>query len=295
MSGLLSNIESGVSGAATNFGNSLTNQVSNFASSLNPFGNNGSVVSNMPTFPPVYSSDSPSSFNTNYVLHLFGTDESNNTIDVMASLPEHFSFHLSADWQPLLHNPSLAGALGSIVQDARYAGTIAKDVFGISDYSQSATAQIYNATTPLDLAFPFVFNAVYDPTSEVMEQIQSLMSLVSPSIFHGILRNPGPTVYQMLNNTGYKISLRIGNAIMFPNILVTGVSPMFDVMCHKEGDFISAQVDVSFRTTTILTKQDIAVLFPNVTAAQVAAQPQAVQAAPGTQASRQGNTPYSGS
>jgi hypothetical protein len=62
--------------------------------------------------------------------------------------------------------------------------------------------------------------------------------------------------------------LRIGNALFFPNVIVTGVSPMFDVMCDASGNFISAQVDVAMRTSQILTKDDIKGIFnPSINSA----------------------------
>jgi hypothetical protein len=280
MSGLLSSIESGfsntignaVSGVEKSVGNAvsgLTGQISSFFGGTSQ----GSVVptTSVATLPDIYTTDNYGNFNSNYAIQLLGQDETETPLDIFASLPEHFSFHLSADWQPLLNNPSLSGLLGGAFKEIGAAAAIGKQGLGVADYTASSTMQVWNSTSPLDLSFPFVFNAITNSQTEVMDQIQSLCSLISPStVDGGFIRVPGPIIYNLVLHPerGYKVSLRIGNALFFPNVIVTGVSPMFDVMCDASGNFISAQVDVAMRTSQILTKDDIKGIFnPSINSA----------------------------
>jgi hypothetical protein len=287
MSGLLSAIGS----AATSFATNITNDATSVISSLNPSVNQGAVVGNMQTFPPIFdnSQSGAASFNPNYAIHLMGQDELGNNVDILASLPEHFSYHVTSDWQSLLANPSLiamaanSGILGGTgSQIAGIVGAAITGATGYTDYPQAATQQVWHATSPLQLNFPMVFNAIYDPTQEVTQPIMELTRLVVPSNGVGVhtgysalnaalakapvLKAPGPNLLDATNGKGYKIQLRIGQCMVFDNVIVTSVSPMYDTMAHQTGDFISAQVDVSFITTTILTKTDIENMFINLVA-----------------------------
>ncbi len=264
MSGFLSELGSGISGAAS----SLEQQANNFLGGLNPQSNQTGVVkpTDMSQYPVSYSSENPGAFfNANYAVFLHGQDETGRTIEIVASLPEHFSFHLSSDWQPLLNNPSIAaliagGTSGFLKDGALLAAGIGKAA-GFTDYSQAATQLVWNGTTPIDFALPMVFNACSNPTTDVMQPIRDLCMLVVPSAEDYVLKMPGPNILGLVENNGYKITMCIGNALVIENVIITGVSPVFDVMCDENGNFISAQVDVSVRTATILTKQDIINMF----------------------------------
>lgn len=255
-----------ISGLVSQIGSNLSGKATSFVKSLDPTTQKSGVVKNIPQFPPIFDTSNSSIFNPHYQIYLSGKDELNEDIAICAALPEHFSFHVSADWQPLLNNPSLTSILSNLIKDATVAGEISKKAFGVADYSAAATAQVWNSTSPLEFNIPFVFNAVNSATDEVMAPIKALMKLVSPSLTAqgNFLLIPGPSVIDGIQNKGYKMQLRIGKSLIFENVIVTGVAPMFDTMVDSRGDFISAQCDVTIRTTKIITKEDIDNIFSNL-------------------------------
>lgn len=240
---------------------------------------NSAVQNNVPSLPPPFIADSTA--NPNYILRLRGTDEQNNPIGVngngiYASLPEQFGLSLFSHWTSLLANPSLSSALGSMdgihgsglgSALSKYAHNLAhgaRAYNGMTDLTPALTTQIWQDTSPVEFSLPFVFNAVYDPEVEVMGPLYELAKLSSPGTYgphNELIQAPGPNIHDAIKHKGYKISLRIGQLLTFRNVIVTGIHGMLDSMFTVNGDLLSCQVDVSMRTSTILTKDDIAHMF----------------------------------
>jgi hypothetical protein len=70
----------------------------------------------------------------------------------------------------------------------------------------------------------------------------------------------------LVNSVVNNISLYIGQFLYFPSVVVTDVSPTFDVTLDSTGKPTRATVDVSFRTFYVPTQNDIELMFPNMVA-----------------------------
>lgn len=68
----------------------------------------------------------------------------------------------------------------------------------------------------------------------------------------------------LVNSIVNNISLVIGQFLFFPSVVITDVSPTFDVVLSPTGTPMRATVNVGFRTFYIPTDKDIEVMFQNM-------------------------------
>jgi hypothetical protein len=215
--------------------------------------------------------------NKNYMVHIWGNDESGTPIDgttgIWASLPEEFSIETTAEWTPILSGLAQkiqSGLLGSL---AEFAETAIKSA-GYSTMTKYTSHLVWNSTSPIVMRIPIKLDAVYDAQQDVSRIVLRLLSLTLPSEIlagNNILDNaldpimplsaPGPT---MAPNSKYNVHMSLGRLLFFPNIIITGVSAMFNTRPTTDGDFISADVDITISTPTIYTKRDLYTTFRTV-------------------------------
>ena len=267
MSGLLSDIGSGLSSAGkalSSGAQSLEKGVSNLFGRSGNIGNN-SIINDFPPTPPAYSEQTKHDFNPRYALYLQGQDEEGTEVKILAAMPEQLGIHITADWQSLLSQSDASSNIGGLSSRlGNLAGASASIIKALTGQTDTLLIpQIWHSSSPVDLSIPFQFNAVLNARQEVMDQLETLLKLVSPSLnsLH-TLRAPGPTLNVGFRNlTKYHLTLHYGQTYTFDNIIVTGVSANPDSMFTVSGEILSCQVDVSIRTTTVLTKADISKIF----------------------------------
>lgn len=210
--------------------------------------------------------------NKNYMVHIWGTDELgqqlNGATGIWASLPEEFSLETTANWQPILAGLSQK-ILGGIFGNVEAAVTTGLAAAGISTQTKYTSHLIWESTSPISLRIPIKLDAVYNANEEVTQIVMRLLSLTLPSETGGTiagfdtssitpLKAPGPT---MVISSKYKISLSLGRLLVFPSVIVTGVAATFNTRPRSDGNFISADVDLTISTPTIYTKSDLATVF----------------------------------
>jgi hypothetical protein len=69
----------------------------------------------------------------------------------------------------------------------------------------------------------------------------------------------------LVNSVVNNISLYLGQFLYFPSVVITDVSPTFDMTLDGTGKPTRATVDVTFRTFYVPTQNDIEILFSNMT------------------------------
>ena len=204
------------------------------------------------------------SMNPNYRVWLFGKDELNNKISIMAAMPETLSISVTGNWQSVLPGGNIADLAANIPAIGKAISAASKTMqmtTGYTTMNQTLTMDVWASTSPIELRIPFQFNAISNPKTEIIQPLASLLKLCSPSTVDktgGFLRAPGPT---FLGNSPYNISLMLGPNITFTNVLVRNVMANMDSILDKTGTFLSAHVDVDISTNMIMTKADIDRIF----------------------------------
>jgi hypothetical protein len=221
----------------------------------------------------------------NYLVSITGTDELGNDIGdfqgtqfagknygIIAVLPEEFTLSTASTWNPLLNDMAknalgqLLSGLGSGIKD------IAQAVSGVSPLGVAFTQQVWESTSPVEFRLPLQFNAVYDAEMEVMFPIMRLLSLTLPSTDQNIassiginfstnyapLKAPGPTLG---TNSLYNVTINLGQAFSFSNVIIKGVNATFKTLPVSSGDWVSADVELEVTTSRILTKGDLSSYF----------------------------------
>ena len=67
----------------------------------------------------------------------------------------------------------------------------------------------------------------------------------------------------IVNSVKNNISLHIGQFLYFPSVVITDVSPTYDVVITQDKNPIRATVNVAFRTFYLPTDRDINIMFPS--------------------------------
>lgn len=205
-------------------------------------------------------------FNPNYLVHIFGKDELGSTVDVWGALPEEFSLETTAQWEPVLEGlfQRMQGSLlGTLAEGTRTAAQL----MGYSLLNRYTSQMVWTTTAPMEFRIPLKLDAVYDPRTEVTATVMQLLGLTLPSesiTGSGAwddkvpMHAPGPNFSP---NSTYDIAMRLGNILLFPKIIVKSANVTFTVKPVKNGDFISADVDLTITTTSIYTKGDLRKAF----------------------------------
>jgi hypothetical protein len=73
----------------------------------------------------------------------------------------------------------------------------------------------------------------------------------------------------LVNSVTNNISLHVGQFLYFPSVVVTDVSPTYDVLLGQDNNPLRASVNVNFRTFYIPTQNDIDIMFPSTAKSEV--------------------------
>lgn len=101
-----------------------------------------------------------------------------------------------------------------------------------------------------------------DSFSELKSDTFGALSKFKNSAEQNIAR---PLSTAIVNSIKNNISLHIGKFLYLPSVVITDVSPTYDVMIGPDRNPIRATVNVNFRTFFIPTQNDIDVMFPSAT------------------------------
>lgn len=78
-----------------------------------------------------------------------------------------------------------------------------------------------------------------------------------------------PVSRAIFNSVENNISLYVGQFLYLPSVVITDVSPTFDVIIGADKNPMKASVNVTFRTFYTLTDKDIEIIFPAATDAEL--------------------------
>lgn len=208
--------------------------------------------------------------NSNYKVYIAqaGTD-----LKVQAYVPETFQLAVTSQFnQPF----------GQGIQNSPI-GTASK-VLGLGALSsQSMTAQVWEGTQPIEMSLELEFVAESSPVDEVQKPILDLLRMTMPGRKGNtfLLDPPGPVYSELLAQTAFEtwdqfsnakraegrggasreISIKIGNFLVFDNVVIESVNTTFHSMMHETGVPLRATCAVTFKTFFIQLKEDIPNIF----------------------------------
>ena len=127
-------------------------------------------------------------YNPLYTVHIACRDLK---IDVFAPIPETFMFDMSASYEA----PFSSGITGKIANIGKFVG--------IKGVNQAMTVQLWQGSSDTELGLELEFQAEQDAYAEVMQPINELYKLVTPSTdtLGGFMKAPGPQIGDALYDT----------------------------------------------------------------------------------------------
>lgn len=197
-------------------------------------------------------------------------------------LPEQFSFSVQSTWAPfsesgLIDMVTFAGDNASFVPFAQKGAkleTMRIQAQNKNAYISSFSKQFWQSTSPIEFQLKFELLAFESAASEVMGKIETLGKLALPKkgavsdirvegVPIGGVINSASSAILGTGNNGEAIlpptrdtSLYIGQRIYFPSVIITNITPTFEVKPDSGGNYVMASVDVSIRTSYIPTSSD---------------------------------------
>jgi hypothetical protein len=197
--------------------------------------------------------------NPNYHLIIYNhapTEELNRNPQnrvVRAFLPEQFHFRIQNDWEPFL-----ATSGSSAIEAINRAGA----VVGAQVNFKVLSALVWRKTEPLTFQFTLQFDAIKNANIDVKEPVLRLIQMASPkrglnAVTRNMLFSPGPTIWTPEN----RISLRVGRYFYIDSVVIQSIDTTFYTASDKEGDFIAADVDITFESWYTPDADDIATYF----------------------------------
>lgn len=145
------------------------------------------------------------------------------------------SLSVSANWESPFEGMTPGGVFST-------AGGILQAATGSTLTKTVNTVQVWKGNQPVEIEAELMFYALRDPVAEVMKPLHCLELLIAPdtSGIIGSIQKP--------------LTLKIGKAAIYTNLILTSVSMPFDKETDSKGNFVRAKVNVNLRTKTMLDK-----------------------------------------
>lgn len=194
--------------------------------------------------------------------------------EVKAWVPQNIQMNIESSWDAPFADIG-SGKIGT-----------ALSLFGFSLKNRVATTQVWGGSAPLTLTLPLQFIAIDNARNDVKSQVNRLIRMTVPGIgAGGFYQPPGPTLYDIKSaikeagrslNQGFlttaadnlrptqgdKITVAIGEKfLLFKNVVIVSVVPDFTMKLAEDGTPIEATVELTFRTYTTPSKEDINQIF----------------------------------
>ena len=143
-------------------------------------------------------------------------------------------------------------------------------VAGRTLVSKWGSRQVWMGTSPLDFTINLRFEAINDPTKEVLEPCKELQRMILPYTKgkHGdklLMFPPGPLAtggirawFRGTSQTeGEIISVRIGKLLKMSRVIIRDINHTFMNRFEEGGNPMSANVVIHFQTFEVLTKNSL--------------------------------------
>lgn len=131
----------------------------------------------------------------------------------------------------------------------------------VIDLQRLAQANVGQAVS--NIVAGFTLSNMKDAFTELKSDTFGALAKAKNSAQENIAR---PLSSAIVNSIKNNISLYIGQFLYLPSVVITDVSPTYDIMIGPDNNPIRATVNVNFRTFFIPTQNDIDVMFPSASA-----------------------------
>ncbi len=175
-------------------------------------------------------------------------------IVVRAILQEEVTMYTGSKWESFI-DTIRNSQFGDIAELG------AQALFNISLQNAVTSRRIWRGTEPIALTLNLRFEEEYNSNIEVMQACEALQCMCLPGEDEhalGLLIPPGPSPFMTgigrLDKSKEFISVYIGGALSFINVIIKSVSVSYQVRMGVDGFFKAAKVSIVFETYEVVTK-----------------------------------------
>jgi hypothetical protein len=188
-------------------------------------------------------------------------------------MPENWSTSLDITWAAQfasLIQDAAAVAVGS--SRAQSLATLAA-AGGFQVQNKLLASKIWQGTSDMTINIPFIFKVEINPEKELINPIKTLLSWALPTGGTGasiLLKAPYAPFKSLqtsvagavtgstkeVGETAYPVTVQFGNFFQLPSCVITSINQTYDSIFDKNGKPLSAKVDVTVMSTTIITVED---------------------------------------
>lgn len=173
-------------------------------------------------------------------------------LEVISDLPEQTVLAMQSSWEVRMPKAASVWQAGTDAANSAL-GT------GFAPISKEwHTRQMWVDTSPLEFSFHLLFDAQDKGGYEdVFLPCMSIFQLVAPDNYSGysdILLPPGPSRIDKKKNA---VNLIIGKMIRIEDAIIVSAQPTYDNRMDASGYPIACDLEVTIRTATVYSRQDI--------------------------------------
>lgn len=181
-------------------------------------------------------------------------------------MPDQISIRLSADWDTPLA-PSGDSRVNLLIQEGtgllEQLGMFKNYAKRIAPYQEFNSIAVWSGSSPLVVSMQLEFIASEEGQAlrDVVTPVRTLMKMLLPGKAGYVLTPPGP---DPLNALGARIksneeviTVTVGKFLRFNRVIVTDAQPTFKGIVDSTGLPLRASVSFEFRTSKIITKQEL--------------------------------------
>ena len=212
-------------------------------------------------------------------------------VNVQANAMAKLSLQIENKWVNILEALGISSDSGGVGGSVATLANSAMLSTGNNFLPVIATSHVWRGSTGIELQLQMRFDAVTDAAKDVLQPVQNLIKMFSPtrgggslgswgtglatalgagglaaSINSGLfLHPPGPTPAEFVGNSAsqYTITVQIGRVMSIRNLIPTTIKWEIENRYVTSGDPISATVDVSFISYTLPDQQEVLSFFLN--------------------------------
>ena len=174
--------------------------------------------------------------------------------EVVAWMSETFSLNVESQWDSPFQDAA-TNKLGTTVRAAA-------QVAGVSFDNKHLSSQVWSGSSPMTLTIPLEFVAESDVVKEVIKPINLLMKMTLPDTTRaGFYIPPGPVIAGLGKHKGDQITITIGNFLVFTQVVMTSIESDYEMKMGVLGKPMRAKCNVTFRTFTTITKDELDKIF----------------------------------
>jgi hypothetical protein len=203
---------------------------------------------------------------------------------ICTPMPENWTTNFDISWAPQFAN-ILQDAAAAVMGAAK--ADLVTNMMSASGYrpiNKSLSSNIWQGTSYVTLNIPFFFKVENNAEEELLKPIRTLLEWSLPSETNGMMKAPYSPLVQVLKQdytsitdfmgidthtvksvANSPITVKFGKFFTLEECVITNISQTYDSIFNSAGCPLSAKIDLSVTSCTVITTTDLGKMYPLMT------------------------------